>query len=1029
MPITFLFTDIEKSSILWEQYRERMGKVLSLHDRILQDEIQHHGGKIIKHTGDGVFAVFENGDPLGCAIHIQKHIQKQDWGTPLEIRLRVGLHTGEAECRVLDSNQYHSWQKVEYFGTDVNLAAQLADAAWGGMIVLTPEVAESHALPPQAITMDLGIHQLTRGGKYLTIYQLNHPELHFQDFPPLPTISSHPNNLPIQSTPFLGREREMEIIQGMLNNPNNRLITLLGPGGVGKTRLALRIASQCLPTFQHGAFYVPLSAISSPDLLITTIADELNFSFYSSDNPKDQLFDYLCTKNMLLIMDSFEHMISASSFLSELLEVAPNIQILTTSQVRLNLLGEEVLFIKGLDFPLQEQRDVEQYSAVRLFIQCVRRSNPDYKPTTADLPHIVKLCRLLEGFPLAIELAAPWVQVLDCASIVKNIQVSFDFLETTYHDLPTRHRSLRAVFNHSWELLTEPEQQIYRSLAVFRGMFHFNAAHTVSGVTLPMVRTLVDKSLIRREKAGYFRLHPLLNQYINEKLFMNPEDQHNTMLKFVSYYMDLLSSHGKNLRGFHQKRALNEIGAEIENVRKAWSLAVKNGNLKEIAKAAETLALYYEIKSWFVEGEAIFRKAAASFEMDKPSGLQGMLFGTILCHQGLFTGRLGKLTESIRLLRRGLDILQAYREPHHIATCLNYLATMQWLSGDYKNASKSARESLKIWRSIKDDWGEAFALNCLGNIAWDTMKLQKGKEYYQASLELRRKINDHFGTAVCINNLGYAAQELGDFQEAKKLHKESLKIHHELGNQTGIGMSLSNIGFVSYCLGEYVEAINAIEESLAIREDTGNRSKIAFSQYLLGITYKEMGDLDNAVQILEKAMKTFEELGAEIEAAHSQHQLGVLAWLQGRPEDAMNILNQSLKVVEDLDDLWGIAFSHLQIAKILEAESSFTPSREHYVKSLATSLKSREEALILEILINISSLWVKEGKIEQAYSLLDALHQRPACVHHTRNQAKALMQTMETDVPATRLVSLKNAKQDMGLLDWGADTLNKLRKS
>jgi hypothetical protein len=355
----FLFTDIEGSTQKWEKLRDEMSKVLSRHDTIMREEIEKY---IIKHTGDGVFAIFEEGDPLGCALEIQKRCAGEDWGKIGELRIRIGLHAGTAEKRGKD-----------YFGPVINRTARVMGTAWGGQIVLTPEVRQSAKLPEGAVVQDLGAHLLKDLCEPQQLLGLVHPDMSIREFPPLHSLSSHHHNLPVQATPFLGREEELGKITELLRSPSCRLVTLIGPGGIGKTRLAIQAAAEEIERFSHGVYFIPLDPLSSAEFLVSAIAEALKFSFYSKEDEKVQLLNYLREKELLLILDNFEHLVAGAGIISEVLNVASGVKIMVTSRELLNLRGEWIVQVGGMEVPEGERIDVEGYSAVQLFLHTAQR--------------------------------------------------------------------------------------------------------------------------------------------------------------------------------------------------------------------------------------------------------------------------------------------------------------------------------------------------------------------------------------------------------------------------------------------------------------------------------------------------------------------------------------------------------------------------------------------------------------------------------------------------------------------------------
>ena len=350
-----------------------------------------------------------------------------------------------------------------------------------------------------------------------------------------------PHNLPDQPTPFVGREEELTEIAERLEDPTCRLLTLVGPGGTGKTRLAIQAATESLDAFLQGVYFVPLSPVSSAKFLVSTVADALGFQFRgpSGGEPTAQLVDYLREKELLLVMDSFEHLLQETELLTDILHSAPHVKILVTSRERLNLRAEWLLEVQGLTYPRDEQTArAQEYNALKLFLQNVRRVRGDFVLSEETQPYVVRICRLVEGMPLGIELASASVRMFSCEQIAEEIQRDIDFLTTSLRDVPKRHRSMRAVFDHSWNLLSKTEREVFCKLSVFRNGFRREAAKKVARATLPILGALVDKSLLRQTPSGRYNVHELLRQYAAEKLDQTPALKKKSLSRHSSYYAD-----------------------------------------------------------------------------------------------------------------------------------------------------------------------------------------------------------------------------------------------------------------------------------------------------------------------------------------------------------------------------------------------------------------------------------------------------------------------------------------------------------
>jgi len=893
-PAAFMFTDIEGSTQLWHKHFEAMKQSLPHHDAILDAQITRYGGRIIKHTGDGIYAVFEGGDPLQCALAIQRQFQREDCGPIGKLRIRVALHVGHAEKGRGD----------DYFGPVINRVARVLSTGWGGQTLLTPEAVSAFPLPEGATLQDLGVHVLKDLSEPQQIYGLLHPDLPLQQFPALRSLSARPNNLPPQTTPFVGREEELAEMRRLLQDPACRLLTLVGPGGAGKTRLALHAAAQQIETFTHGVYFVSLDAVRTTDSLPFAIADAIKFTFYSRENPDVQLLNYLREKEMLLLLDNFEHLLEGTDLLAGVLQQAPQVKFIVTSRERLNLQEEWVLDIQGLKLPTAD--GVESSSAVQFFVQSAQRVYADFSLSEDDKPHVVRICQLVEALPLGIELAAAWVRMLPCREIAQEIEQNLDFLATKLRNVQERHRSLRAVFEHSWKLLSESEREIFRKLSVFRGGFSREAAQQVAGATLPLLSALLDKSLLRRSCTGRHVAHELLRQYADEKLQEDLSLHEQIYEKHCSYYAEFLTQREEALKRTEQKETLEEIQEEFENIQGSWAWAVDHGRTEALDKALSSLHLFYDRRSRFQEGVAALQSAITALRSKQ--GLEGLtrertLLGKLLSRQGMFCHRLGLYERARGLLEEGFTLARAGNDPAEQALSLNNLGSVAEAVGQYPEAKRLYEESLTLRRRVGDRWAIALSLNNLGNLAYRLGDYLEARKLYEESLAIKRETGDRKGTAPSLNNLGNVAMVLGQYPEAKKLYEESIAIKRELGDQWGLSLSLNNLGLVSEALGEYSEAEKLYQESLGISREIGDRRGIASSLNNLGNVALALGKHTEAKQLYQESLAIRNEIGDRLGMAYCMGSLGEVATALGECAEAREHLREALKMGMEIRSL------------------------------------------------------------------------------------------------------------------------------
>lgn len=788
--------------------------------------------------------------------------------------------------------------------------------------------------------------------------------------PSSPASDVYHNNLPAQLTAFIGRDKELGEIVEYLADPHCQLVTLTGPGGIGKTRLALQSAQTILDEhpqlFAQGVCFVSLVSLSTADFLVSTIANALNFSFFSGEDLQEQLLSYLRQKQILLIIDNLEHLLDETALLVNILHQAPGVKIMATSRERLNLRGEWVIKLYGLNYPRSARNGTitnrgeivdesgvpdEEFGAVHLFIQNARKASSDFEPRPADWGDIIGICQLVEGIPLAIELAASWVRVLSCQEIRHEITQNYDFLATTWRDIPERHRSLQAVFDYSWNLLSPQEQKSIRQLSVFRNGFLRDAASQVAGASLMTLTSLMDKSFLHRQTptAGRYEMHDLLRQYAQEKLGLDPQEEQSTFDAHCTYYANFLFQRTDSLKGGRQIEALEEIGEEIANIRAGWRWAIIRNREDALEMYEEALYYFYDFRSWLHEGEEAFRSALENLRRQPQVTERTLkLMGRFLARQGRFCHQLAMYTRAEELTRQALEIFKQYTMPQELAFVHKNLGSIYHHLGDYDRAELHAQLCLELCQDYGYNWGIAKALQTLGNIAEVQGNYKEAKDYHTHALEFSRSIEDLLGTAASLNRLGYLHWRLGEYEPSRLYGLESLELYQKVSDRRGIAMSYKNLGNIACDHREFEEAQQYYLRGKAICEEIGD-------QWGLGAF------LNN---------------------------LGYVAWEMGDYVSAQILCEQSIEILRHIKYLFGLASTLETLANIAIALQDFERSKTRFRESLQIALDIHARPMVLDAMIGMSYLMAHHGNPSQAAAILHFIIQQPLTNQESRDKAK-----------------------------------------
>lgn len=668
-------------------------------------------------------------------------------------------------------------------------------------------------------------------------------------------------NLPRPGTPFVGRHDELQKLSTMLADPNCHLLTLTGLGGTGKTRLAYQLAKQTQADFADGVWLVNLAAVESPHFIPAAIAAALTLSFQGTEPLEVQLIDYLQDKTLLLLLDNFEHLIEGAGFVSRLLQGATKLKAVVTSREGLKLVEEWPYEVGGLSYseglllvgnPAGFLPTHNTYSAIDLFIQRARQAQHNFAPAK-QYADINQICRLVEGLPLAIEMAASWIRLLPCSQIVAEITRSLDFLTTQQRNITDRHRSMRAVFDYSWVRLTAQEQTTLAALSVFRGGFGQEAALAVAGANLFVLYGLMNKSLVRRDPAGRYELHELLRQFSAEKL-TDPEaiaNQHS------HYYARYLHKNEGDLFGAEQPRVLENISTDLENVYYAWLHAAQKGQIDHLDKALHSLYNYHAIRCLYEQGQLLFERATALLEphLSVTTPADQATLVRLMARRGEFLRSLGKIPEAEALLQRAVTLAEQMGLQDEMALCYQTLGVMAYLQGRYVPAGQWLRSALHIVSQQNDQHRQAYILMTLGAIEQALGNYHQSQEIHQQGLALYEAVEYEWGIAHTVRFLGQAAYKLGHYAEAHDYHQRCLTLSQTLNNDGGIALALNNLGLVAQALGELEKACGYYQEAVVYSRASQMQSIQATSLQRLAQAMVELSQHGQGQQYYQMALQ------------------------------------------------------------------------------------------------------------------------------------------------------------------------------
>lgn len=861
--ITFLFTDIEASTRLWETAPAKMADALVLHDRLCAAAVEAHGGRLIKMIGDGLHAAFDNpADAVATALDLQRGMPTIAADTGLPFKMRCGLHCGAAQQRDGD-----------FFGSAVNRAARIAAAAHGGQVLLSQAVVDltRERLPAGADLLQLGRVRLRDLSAPENIWQLLHVDLP-PVFPALRSLESTPNNLPQQLTSFVGRVKEMQEVKQLLGK--TRLLTLTGSGGCGKTRLAMQVAAEVLESYPDGVWLVELAALADPAGVPQSVAMTLGLSEQARKSLTQTLVEHLASRRLLLVLDNAEHLLGACATLThEVLRHCREVALLATSREPLGVDGELLYRVPSMAVPGSPEdvtpQALAQYESVNLFVERARLHLPRFVVNSQNARALASVCNRLDGIPLALELAAARVRSMSVAEIDSRLDHRFNLLTGGSRTSLPRQQTLRSLIDWSFDLLTEAEKSLLQRLSVFTGGWTMASAESMCvGGSIPdgksvvdLLTALVDKSLALSEDRGgstRYRLLETVRQYAREGLEKEGELSF-WRARHLEHFVALGEEADPHLTGDDQQAWLDRLDREHDNLRAAlaWSCA-RDGDPALGLRLAAAVWWFWLVRGYWTEGSGYLRSVIEASSRD-PASLSR---AKALIGVGALLEKVDDYAAARARFEQALSVYRELGDQRGIANSLTNLGNTAREQGNYAEARTFHEEGLSIYRALGPRWNEAIALGNLGIDVYDQGDYEYATTLYEQGLAIFRELGDRRSIALSLNFLGIAARQRGNHASAKALHDESLSVFRELGDRWGIAWAYMNLGKLAFARNDHASAFALFKESLVIQQEIGERLGVAETLEGLGHVAFHLSGSKCAISVLAVAERLRSQIGA-----------------------------------------------------------------------------------------------------------------------------------------------------------------------
>ncbi len=870
--------------------------------------------------------------------------------------------------------------------------------------------------------------------------------------PGLSEIEQSALRLPVMPTSFIGRRTEVEQVKSLIMNNNHRLLTLTGPGGTGKTRLSIQAASEAGDAFPDGVCFAPLAAVQTADALIPAVAKALDFSFYQEENPRQQLLDYLHERRLLLILDNCEHLLEAAGLVDEIIASAPTVKLIVTSRIRLNVQGEQLYPVGGMSIPDpaeaaewdNPEEQAKPFSAVQLFMERARRVQPDFTLTKENSPSVMEICRLVQGMPLGVELAAAWVELLPPGEIATEITRSLDFLETDQTGVPYRQRSLRAVFESSWKLLGEGEREAFLRLCVFLGSFSREAAQQVSGASLRTLLGLANKSWLQQTDGGRYQLHELMRQYGEERLKTDERAWREARKRHAEHYAGFVNDQSRIMRDPDQVAGLKAMAEEFDgNIKKAWDWLVSERRWSDLIdfmalglfqfgtirwqvdelipwfKAARlslasdftfegkrafaifsTLEMYCEESFLIIDADQVERlsmtwQMVSESDLAEAMGMWFVILASLVRARNIVHDADDQIEASFNRLREQKLLWQLG---------ISLLFNANWMS-DYVTDEAGLQEAANIFADLGVIYEQGLVAENLGNYAFKHRQpLAEVTRYYNQARHFYQKLKG-YSPNIGINLEGLADLyfQQGDHEQGFALFAEEQREMLRIGQRRLLRFSKHWESLFAARYSTYERALRLRQQSLDLTRTYGSQADLAWQLYEMGEVYRIFGEPKQALLWYEQAHPLFKKMNIVLGLGFDQRARGDLALREERFSDALAHYQKFDAYAREDNHIWGMAQSRGKIALANAYLGNIEQARLKIHQALTEIDNFPYDDLALQTLLAEVVCCVHEGNMEAAIELVSFLQHHPGSWNETKQHAQAILETASHDLPQEKV--------------------------